>query len=149
MIKFWWRPGSRIWIRIDIATLAKRALVEVCTIPVLLVFFCLRLSCAAFPKYHNITRSYDIQKYDIQKFLPSGSIRHRIINQRVKATFHYAPGLRPGRRPGLRPGRRPVAGWNLAYMEFGPLVNQIQLHYPGCIPGLRHGRRLASELDSA
>jgi len=139
MIKFWWRPGSRIWIRIDIATLAKRALVEVCTIPVLLVFFCLRFACAAFPKYHNITRSYDIQKYDIQKFLPSGSIRHRIINQRVKATFHYAPGLRPG-------GRRPVAGWNLAYHA---LANQIQLHYPGRIPGLLHGRRLASELDSA
>ena len=35
MIKFWWRSGSRIWIRI--ATLVRRALAGVCTVPVLLV----------------------------------------------------------------------------------------------------------------
>jgi len=45
MVKFWWRSGSqirirfRIWIgiRIRTATLVRRALVEVCTVPVLLV----------------------------------------------------------------------------------------------------------------
>jgi len=45
MIKFWWRSGSgiriRIWIRIRIrirvATLVRRALAEVCTVPVLVV----------------------------------------------------------------------------------------------------------------
>jgi len=37
--KFWWRSGLRIRIRIRIriATLIKRALAEVCTVPVLLV----------------------------------------------------------------------------------------------------------------
>jgi len=35
MIKFWWHSGSRI--RIRIATLVRRALAEVCTVPVLLV----------------------------------------------------------------------------------------------------------------
>jgi len=35
MIKFWWRSRSRI--RIHITTLVRRALVEVCTVPVLLV----------------------------------------------------------------------------------------------------------------
>jgi len=35
MIKFWWRSGSRI--RIRVATLARRALAEECTVPVLLV----------------------------------------------------------------------------------------------------------------
>jgi len=39
-IKFWWRSGSRpdadqIRIRIRIATLVRRALAEVCTVPVL------------------------------------------------------------------------------------------------------------------
>jgi len=43
MIKFWWRSesviriGIQIRIRICIATLVRRALVEVCTVPVLLV----------------------------------------------------------------------------------------------------------------
>jgi len=41
MIKFWWRSGSRIRVRIRIriphATLIRRALAEVCTVPVLLV----------------------------------------------------------------------------------------------------------------
>ena len=37
LIKFWWRSGSRIWIRICIATLVRRALAEVCTVPMLLV----------------------------------------------------------------------------------------------------------------
>ena len=43
MIKFWWRYGSRIWIRIRtwIATLVRRALAEVCTISVLLVMVAL------------------------------------------------------------------------------------------------------------
>ena len=35
-IKFWWRSGSRI--RIRIATLVRCALAEVCTVPVLLVY---------------------------------------------------------------------------------------------------------------
>jgi len=38
MIKFWWRSGSRI----RIATLVRYALVEVCTVPVLLVLFWFR-----------------------------------------------------------------------------------------------------------
>jgi len=36
-IKLWWRSGPRIWIRMLIATLGRRALAEVCTVPVLLV----------------------------------------------------------------------------------------------------------------
>ena len=43
IIKFWWWSGSRIQvqicIRISIATLVRCALVEVCIVPVLLVFF--------------------------------------------------------------------------------------------------------------
>ena len=41
MNKFWWRPGSRIRIRfrIRIATLVRRALAEVCTVPVFRFFF--------------------------------------------------------------------------------------------------------------
>ena len=35
IIKFWWRPG----LRIRIATLVRRALAEVCTVPMLLVAF--------------------------------------------------------------------------------------------------------------
>ena len=37
MIKFWWRSGP--WIRIRIATLVRRILVEVCTVQVLLVLY--------------------------------------------------------------------------------------------------------------
>ena len=37
IIKFWWRSGSRMRIRIGIATVARRALAEVCAVPVLLV----------------------------------------------------------------------------------------------------------------
>jgi len=41
MVKFWWRSGSRIRIQIQIhiriATLVRRALAEVCTVPELLV----------------------------------------------------------------------------------------------------------------
>jgi len=37
MVKFLWQSGSRIWIRIGIVTLIRHALVEVCTVPVLLV----------------------------------------------------------------------------------------------------------------
>jgi len=39
MIKFWWRSGSRIQIRIQILimTLVRHVLVEVCTAPVLLL----------------------------------------------------------------------------------------------------------------
>jgi len=33
MIKFWWRSGSQIRIRIHIATLVRRALAEMCTRP--------------------------------------------------------------------------------------------------------------------
>jgi len=38
-IKFWWQSGLwiRILIRIRIATLVRSALVEICTVPVLLV----------------------------------------------------------------------------------------------------------------
>ena len=38
MVKFWWRSGSRIriHIRIQIVTLVRCALAEVCTVPVLL-----------------------------------------------------------------------------------------------------------------
>jgi len=36
-VKFWLRSGSRIGIRIRVATLVRRALAEVCTVPVLLV----------------------------------------------------------------------------------------------------------------
>ena len=41
VIKFWWRSGSRIRIQIQIriATLIRRALAEVCTIPVPLVYY--------------------------------------------------------------------------------------------------------------
>jgi len=43
MIKFWWRSESginiRIRIRIRIATLVRRTLAEVCTVPVLLVSY--------------------------------------------------------------------------------------------------------------
>jgi len=35
VVKIWWRSGSRIRIRIRIATLVRRALAEVCTVPVL------------------------------------------------------------------------------------------------------------------
>jgi len=37
VFKLWWRFGSRIRIRIRIATLVRRALAEVCTVPMLLV----------------------------------------------------------------------------------------------------------------
>jgi len=37
MIKFWWRSGSRIQIRIT--TMVRCALVQVCTVRVLLVLF--------------------------------------------------------------------------------------------------------------
>jgi len=37
MIKFWWPSGSWIRIQIHITTLVRHALVEVCTVPVLLV----------------------------------------------------------------------------------------------------------------
>jgi len=37
MIKFWWRSRSGIRIWICIATLVRRALAEVCTLPVLLI----------------------------------------------------------------------------------------------------------------
>jgi len=36
MIKFWWRSKSRIWI--CIVTLVRCTLVEVCTVPLLLVY---------------------------------------------------------------------------------------------------------------
>ena len=38
-VKFWWRSGSRIRIRIRIATLVRRALPEVCTVQVPLVIY--------------------------------------------------------------------------------------------------------------
>ena len=44
-IKFWWRSGSRIRIRIRITTLVRRALADVCIVLVLLVeklFLCLK-----------------------------------------------------------------------------------------------------------
>jgi len=37
MIKFCWQSGSQFWILICIATLVSHALVEVCTVPVLLI----------------------------------------------------------------------------------------------------------------
>jgi len=52
MIKFWWRIGSRIpiriWIRIPIATLVRRALAEVCTVPELLVLLHLNFRLAEY-----------------------------------------------------------------------------------------------------
>jgi len=43
LVKFWWRSGSRIrsciQIPIRIATLVRRALAEVCTVPVLLILY--------------------------------------------------------------------------------------------------------------
>jgi len=39
MIKFWWWYRSGIWIWICIVRLVRRALVEVCTVPVLLVYY--------------------------------------------------------------------------------------------------------------
>jgi len=48
MVKFWWRSGSRI--RIRIATLVRRALAEVYTVLVLLVCVC------AFPLIFNMKR---------------------------------------------------------------------------------------------
>jgi len=41
MIKFWWQSGSRIriWIQIRIATLVMYTLLEVYTVPVLLVYY--------------------------------------------------------------------------------------------------------------
>jgi len=44
-IKFWWRSGSeiRIRIRIHIVTLVRRALTEVCTVRVVLVFIWLQI----------------------------------------------------------------------------------------------------------
>jgi len=46
MIKFWWLSESRIriTIRIRIATLVRRVLVEVCTVPLLLVLISTILS---------------------------------------------------------------------------------------------------------
>jgi len=40
-IKFWWRSGSGI--RIRIATLVRRALADVCTVPVLLVNYLINM----------------------------------------------------------------------------------------------------------
>jgi len=37
MINFWWQSG--LWIQIRTTTLVRRALAEVCTLPVLLVYF--------------------------------------------------------------------------------------------------------------
>jgi len=55
-IKFWWHSGSRsrirIRMRIRIATLARRALAEVCTVPVLLVVVC-------FSYLHRYATTYD------------------------------------------------------------------------------------------
>jgi len=39
MIKFWWQSGSWIRIRIRFVTMVRCALVEVCTVSVLLVHF--------------------------------------------------------------------------------------------------------------
>jgi len=39
MIKFCWRSRSQIWIQICIATLVRRALAEVCSVPLLLVLY--------------------------------------------------------------------------------------------------------------
>jgi len=51
MIKFWWRSGSGI--PICIATLVRRTLVEVCTVPVLLVVIVGGMHCpSAFSCYY-------------------------------------------------------------------------------------------------
>ena len=47
-IKFWSRSGSGIRIRIRIVTLVRRALAEVCTVPMLLVLFCIRQKGTGF-----------------------------------------------------------------------------------------------------
>jgi len=57
MIKFWWQSGSGIWIqiqiwirmRIPIATLVRRALVEVSNVPVLLVYLCFYMIVVQLP----------------------------------------------------------------------------------------------------
>jgi len=62
MIQFWWQWQSRSQIRIRITTLLRRALAEVCTVPVLQVNFC---SCSAglllwswvVVKYSNLTKT--------------------------------------------------------------------------------------------
>ena len=53
MMKFWWRSvsGIRIWIWIRIAALVRRALTEVCTVPVLLV-------CFFFNSFHKSTQCW-------------------------------------------------------------------------------------------
>ena len=62
MIKFWWQSRSRIRIRIRIrirfciATLVRRALAEVCTVPVLLVFSALQTSQLAVFTYHGVVQ---------------------------------------------------------------------------------------------
>ena len=57
MFKFWWRSGSRIRIWIRIATLVRRALAEVGTVPVLLVYYTTRLDNIGIAAFytHNQT----------------------------------------------------------------------------------------------
>ena len=52
MVKFWWQSGSRIGVWIQIATLVRCALAEVCTIPVLLVYLCVLFLDQRFSWYH-------------------------------------------------------------------------------------------------
>jgi len=54
MIKFWWRSGSgiRIRIRLQIVTLVRHALAEVCTLPVLLVLYCFNSAFCLCTKCH-------------------------------------------------------------------------------------------------
>ena len=53
LVKFWLRSGSGIRIQIRIATLVTRALAEVCTVPVLLVFLVL----SSFEMIHVMRRN--------------------------------------------------------------------------------------------
>jgi len=43
-IKFWWQSGLRIQIQIQITTLVRHALTDVCTVPVLLFCDKIRMS---------------------------------------------------------------------------------------------------------
>ena len=61
VVKFWWRSGLRIRIRIRIVTLVRRALAEVGTVAVLVV---LELNCSfvLLRKYDKLMSRYIVLK---------------------------------------------------------------------------------------
>ena len=60
MNKFWSRYGSGIRIRIRIATLVRRALAEVCTVPVLVVFSRLGLGSVSTLSHGHLGFTLDV-----------------------------------------------------------------------------------------